>query len=62
MRPSTEIDTLRQQLPYHKLRKAKKANVLPIDWQTEWERFDVEELFTLDLKNCWTTCENGRKS
>ncbi len=49
MRPSTEIDTLRQQLPYHKLRKAKKANVLPIDWQTEWERFDVEELFTLDL-------------
>ncbi|MFH1596759.1 MAG: 2-oxoacid:acceptor oxidoreductase family protein [Pseudomonadota bacterium] len=49
MRPNTEIDTLRQQLPYHKLRQVKKANVLPIDWQTEWERFDVEELYTLDL-------------
>ena len=42
MRPSTEIDILRQQLPYHKLRQVKKAGVLPIDWQTEWERFDVE--------------------
>src|SRR4030042_127860 len=49
MRPNTEIDTLRQQLPYHKLRQVKKANVLPIDWQTEWERFDVEELYSLDL-------------
>jgi pyruvate-ferredoxin/flavodoxin oxidoreductase len=51
MRPNTEIDTLRQQLPYRQLRQVKKAHVLPIDWQTEWERFDVEELFTLDLAN-----------
>jgi pyruvate-ferredoxin/flavodoxin oxidoreductase len=49
MRPSSEIDTLRQQLPYHKLRQVKKSQVLPIDWQTEWERFDAGELYSLDL-------------
>ena len=49
MRPSTEIDTLRQQLPYHKLRLVKKGQVIPIDWQTEWERFDTKELFAFDL-------------
>jgi pyruvate-ferredoxin/flavodoxin oxidoreductase len=49
MRPSTEIDTLRQQLPYHRLRKTRKDKVLPIDWPTEWERFDANELFAFDL-------------
>jgi pyruvate-ferredoxin/flavodoxin oxidoreductase len=50
MRPSTEIDTLRQQLPYHKLRQVKKEQVVPVDWQTEWERFDAAELFNYDLR------------
>ncbi len=27
MRPSTEIDTLRQQLPYHRLRQTRKGKV-----------------------------------
>ena len=49
MRPSTEIDTLRQQLPYHRLRQVRKGKVLPIDWPTEWERFDANELFAFDL-------------
>ena len=49
MRPSTEIDTLRQQLPYHRLRQVRKGQVLPIDWLTEWERFDANELFAFDL-------------
>jgi pyruvate-ferredoxin/flavodoxin oxidoreductase len=51
MRPSTEIDTLRQQLPYHWLRQTKKDQVLPIDWPTEWERFDAKELFTFDMSS-----------
>src|SRR4030067_3030910 len=51
MRPSTAIDTLRQQMPYHKLRSAKGDQVIPIDWPTEWERFDARELFSLDLAN-----------
>ncbi len=49
MRPSNEIDTLRRQLPYHKLRQVKKERIIPIDWQTEWERFDAAELFNYDL-------------
>jgi pyruvate-ferredoxin/flavodoxin oxidoreductase len=49
MRASTEMETLRQQLPYHNLRKVKKETVVPIDWQTEWERFDATELFSYDL-------------
>ncbi len=49
MRPSTEIDTLRQQLPYRRLRQVRKGKVLPIDWPTEWERFDANELFAFDL-------------
>jgi pyruvate-ferredoxin/flavodoxin oxidoreductase len=51
MRPSSEIDTLRQQLPYHQLRQVKKDRVIPIDWQTEWERFDAKELFTFDISS-----------
>ena len=51
MRPSSEIDTLRQQLPYHQLRQVKKERVIPIDWQTEWERFDAKELFTFDISS-----------
>ena len=66
MRPSTEIDTLRQQLPYHRLRKTQKAKVLPIDWPTEWERFDANELFAFDMatipQSCWRICANGRTS
>ncbi len=49
MRPTTEIDTLRQQLPYHKLRKVKKEKIVPVDWQTEWERFDAADLGNFDL-------------
>ena len=51
MRPATAIDTLRQQMPYHKLRSVKRDQVIPIDWQTEWERFDARELFAFDLAN-----------
>ncbi len=51
MRPASEIDTLRQQLPYHQLRQVKKERVIPIDWQTEWERFDAKELFAFDLSS-----------
>jgi pyruvate-ferredoxin/flavodoxin oxidoreductase len=62
MRPSTEIDTLRQQLPYHRLRKTRKDKVLPIDWPTEWERFDASELFSFDLASIpKTLLENIRK-
>jgi pyruvate-ferredoxin/flavodoxin oxidoreductase len=43
-----EIDALRQQLPYHKLRQ-KRGNIIQIDWQAEWERFDAKELFSFDL-------------
>ncbi len=50
MMPETAIDTLREQLPYHKLRQ-KRGQVIPIDWQTEWERFDARELFAYDLAN-----------
>jgi len=49
MIPGKEIDDLREQLPYHKLRKIKKEQVIPVDWQTEWERFDARELFSFDL-------------
>jgi len=66
MRPSTEIDTLRQQLPYHRLRQTRKGKVLPIDWPTEWERFDANELFAFDmplsLRPCSRICANARKS
>jgi pyruvate-ferredoxin/flavodoxin oxidoreductase len=62
MRPSTEIDTLRQQLPYHRLRKTPKDKVLPIDWPTEWERFDANELFAFDLASIpKTLLDNIRK-
>ncbi|MEJ2671485.1 MAG: 2-oxoacid:acceptor oxidoreductase family protein [Deltaproteobacteria bacterium] len=62
MRPSTEIDTLRQQLPYHRLRQTRKSKVLPIDWPTEWERFDAGELFNFDLASIpKTMLENMRK-
>ena len=62
MRPSTEIDTLRQQLPYHRLRQVRKGKVLPIDWPTEWERFDANELFAFDLATIPPTLlENMRK-
>jgi|UniRef100_A0A7C3SJS5 pyruvate-ferredoxin/flavodoxin oxidoreductase len=44
-----DIDALREQLPYHQLRKEKKRDVVHVDWQTEWERFDARELFTFDL-------------
>src|SRR3989339_1714266 len=62
MRPSTEIDTLRQQLPYHRLRQTRKGKVLPIDWPTEWERFDANELFAFDMATIPPTLlENMRK-
>jgi len=48
MIPRIEIDTLREQLPYHKLRQ-RKGKVIEIDWQAEWERFDAKELFAFDL-------------
>ncbi len=48
MIPRVELDTLRQQLPYHKLRQ-KRGQIIHIDWQAEWERFDAKELFAFDL-------------
>lgn len=48
MRPTADIDTLRQELPYHKLRQ-RKGEVINIDWEAEWERFDAKELFAFDL-------------
>ena len=48
MIPRVEFDTLRQQLPYHKLRQ-KRGQIIHIDWQAEWERFDAKELFGFDL-------------
>ena len=60
MRPSTEIDTLRQQLPYHKLRKVKKEKIVPIDWPTEWERFDAAELYNALFPAAATDIEDGR--
>jgi len=62
MRPSTEIDALRQQLPYHRLRQTKQSKKLPIDWPTEWERFDANELFAFDLATIpKTMLENMKK-
>jgi pyruvate-ferredoxin/flavodoxin oxidoreductase len=43
-----EIDQLRQQLPYHKLRQ-ERGRIIHIDWQAEWERFDARELFAFAL-------------
>ncbi|OGP71021.1 MAG: hypothetical protein A2Y80_09390, partial [Deltaproteobacteria bacterium RBG_13_58_19] len=43
-----EIDALREQLPYHKLRQ-KKGKIKEIDWPTEWERFDAREMLAFDL-------------
>ncbi len=45
-----ELDALRQQLPYHKLRQ-QRGNIIQIDWQAEWERFDAKELFSFDLSS-----------
>jgi hypothetical protein len=44
-----DIDALREQLPYHQLRQEKERDVVHIDWQTEWERFDAREMFSFDL-------------
>ncbi|MEJ5330824.1 MAG: 2-oxoacid:acceptor oxidoreductase family protein [Desulfobaccales bacterium] len=44
-----DLDALREQLPYHKLRQSKVKTTKEIDWQAEWERFDAKEMFNLDL-------------
>ena len=44
-----DLDGLRKQLPYHRLRQRKVKTTKEIDWQAEWERFDARELFTLNL-------------
>ncbi|MBM4285784.1 MAG: 4Fe-4S dicluster domain-containing protein [Deltaproteobacteria bacterium] len=49
--PRLDIDALRQQLPYHKLRHTKVKTTKEIDWQAEWERFDAREMYTLDLRS-----------
>ncbi len=51
MIPHLDIDTLREQLPYHKLRHTKVKTTKEIDWQAEWERFDARELFAFDHKS-----------
>jgi len=51
MIPQIDIDALREQLPYHKLRQTKVKTTKEIDWQAEWERFDAKELFAFDLKS-----------
>ncbi|UCG14371.1 MAG: 2-oxoacid:acceptor oxidoreductase family protein [Deltaproteobacteria bacterium] len=42
-----EIETLRTQLPFHKLRR-EKGNQVQIDWQHEWKRFDARNLFEFE--------------
>ena len=54
--------SLRLQLPYHRLRQTQKSKVLPIDWSTDWERFDAGELFAFDLGSIPDTMlQNMRK-
>jgi pyruvate-ferredoxin/flavodoxin oxidoreductase len=48
MNSQIEIETLRKQLPYQKLRQ-KRGKRIEIDWQAEWERFDARELFDFDI-------------
>ena len=48
MNSAIEIEALRKQLPYQKLRQ-KRGKRIEIDWQAEWERFDARELFDFDI-------------
>lgn len=43
-----DIDQLRKQLPYQKL-KAERGETVQFDWAAEWERFDARKLFGFDL-------------
>lgn len=42
-----DMDLLRNQLPYYKLRKNRES-VRRLDWQEEWKRFDARDLFDFD--------------
>uniref|UniRef100_A0A7C5EQ58 4Fe-4S dicluster domain-containing protein n=1 Tax=Desulfobacca acetoxidans TaxID=60893 RepID=A0A7C5EQ58_9BACT len=44
-----DLDGLRRELPYHKLRQRMVKTTKEIDWQAEWERFDARELFTFNI-------------
>ena len=49
MKPGfVDIDALRQQLPFQKLRQ-KGGKRIQTDWKAEWDRFDGKKLFTFNL-------------
>ena len=48
MEPRIEIEQLRRELPFYRLRK-EKGRGIQIDWQAEWDRFDAKRLFEFDL-------------
>ena len=51
MKPGfVDIDVLRQQLPFQKLRQ-KGGKRIQTDWKAEWDRFDGKKLFTFDLSS-----------
>jgi len=51
MKPGfVDIDVLRQQLPFQKLRQ-KGGKRIQTDWKAEWDRFDGKKLFTFDISS-----------
>ena len=48
--PVVDIDKLRKQLPFQKLRQKGGKKIRP-DWKTEWERFDAKKLFSFKLES-----------
>src|SRR5512139_2104914 len=48
--PVVDIDKLRKQLPFQKLRQKGGKKIRP-DWKTEWERFDAKNLFSFKLES-----------
>lgn len=47
MKQELKVDDLQMQLPYFELAR-KRRNAVPIDWRTEWDRFDANKLFDFD--------------
>jgi hypothetical protein len=45
-----DIDVLRQQLPFQKLRQ-KGGKRIQTDWKAEWDRFDGKKLFAFDISS-----------
>ena len=48
--PVVDIEKLRKQLPFQKLRP-KGGKKIQIDWKAEWERFDAKNLFSFKLES-----------